>query len=594
MRCIALFALFTLPQFAQSLRDLAEPRRILMGAAHNGSFTDATYLATMAREYNQLQPENAMKFASLHPTAASFNWAPADAIVNFAAQNGMRVRGHVLVWHSQVPTWVTNGNFTAPQLSDVLHQHILAVAGRYQGKLYGWDVVNEAFNDNGTLRDTIWYDQPGIGLSGTAYIEQAFHWAHEADPNALLFYNDYSAEWVNPKSDAIYNMAADFKNRGVPIGGIGLQCHFTTGNAGNLAGIDANIKRITDLGLQVQITELDVRLPVDSSGNASAANLAAQADLYGRLAAICFKYPLCTALQTWGFTDRSSWIPGSFPGFGAGLPFDAGFQPKLAYISLQDALSAAPDLSRPALPAPAPQPQVAATNLVNAANYVANGVSPGEIMVLFGPTQGPPALAVAQVGANNRLPATLAETRLLFDGTAAPLLYSIAGQISAIVPFAVAGKQRTSVQYEYQGIQSTAVTAPVVAAKPGLFTLDASGKGQAAALDNSFNPVTRASPIARGGVVLLFLTGAGQTSPPGTDGLITSPQASLPVPVAKVTATIGGIDAPVLYAGGAPGLVQGGLQVNLQVPATVAPGDQPVVVAIGGVASTAQVTIAVR
>jgi endo-1,4-beta-xylanase len=591
-RRIALFILFTLPLFAQSLRDLAEPRRILMGAAHNGSFSDATYLATMAREYNQLQPENDMKFSPLHPSPDVFTWSRADAIVNYAAQNGMRVRGHVLVWHSQLPGWVTNGRFTPAQLSDVLHQHILAVAGRYQGKVYGWDVVNEAFNDDGSLRDTIWYDQPGIGLPGTAYIEQAFRWAREADPNALLFYNDYSAESVNAKSDAIYKMAADFKTRGVPISGIGLQAHFTTGNLGNLAGIDANIQRITGLGLQVQITELDVRLPLDSSGNATAANLASQADLYGKLAAICFKYPLCTGFQTWGFTDKSSWIPGFYPGFGAALPFDANFQPKPADTALQSALNAAPDLPRPPLPAPAPRPQISAAGLVNAANYVANGVSPGEIIVLFGPTQGPPALVAAQAGANGKLATSLAETRLLFDGVAAPLLYSVAGQISSIVPFGVAGKQQTAVQYEYQGIQSNVVTATVVASKPGLFTLDASGKGQAAALDAAYNPVTRASPIAKSGVVLLFLTGAGQTNPPGVDGLITA-QAPLPA-VANVTATIGGIEAPVQYAGGAVGLVQGGIQVNAQVPAAVSSGDQPVVITIGGVASSAQVTIAVR
>ena len=293
--------LLSVSVFAQPLRQLADSRRILVGAAHSGSFNDASYLSTMAREYNQLQCENDMKFQPIHPQPNVYGWARADAIVNFAAQNGMRVRGHVFVWHSQVPAWVTNGNFSPAQLSDILRQHILTVGGRYQGEVYGWDVVNEAFNDDGTMRDTIWYDQPGIGFagSGTAYIEQAFRWAREADPKALLFYNDYSAEWVNAKSDAIYKMVSDFKARGVPIDGVGLQCHFTTGNLGNIAGIDANIKRLTDLGLQVQITEFDVRLPVDASGAATAANLASQANLYGQLAATCLKYPLCTAIQTW-------------------------------------------------------------------------------------------------------------------------------------------------------------------------------------------------------------------------------------------------------------------------------------------------------
>ena len=303
----------------------------------------------MAREFNLIEPENATKFGPIHPAEDNYNFSTADGIVSYAAQHGMRVRGHVFVWHMQVPGWVTNGKFTPEQLSEILHKHILKVGGRYRGKIYAWDVVNEAFLDNGSLRDTLWCNQPGIGLQGTAYIEQAFRWAREADPNALLFYNDYGAEAINAKSGAIYKMAADFKARGVPIDGIGLQAHFTPSMVKNLPAIDANIKRITTLGLQVQITEMDVRLRLDANGKASAADLAAQADLYSGLAAICFKYPLCTALQTWGFTDKYSWIPKANPGFGAALLFDESYQPKPAYNALRDALNAAPNLSRPVL-----------------------------------------------------------------------------------------------------------------------------------------------------------------------------------------------------------------------------------------------------
>jgi len=237
-------------------------------------------------------------------------------------------------------------------------------------------------------------------------------------------------------------------------------------------------------------------------------------------------------------------------------------------------------------------PQITAAGLVDAASYAANGVAPGEIVVLFGATQGPAALAAAQV-VNGRIPGLLSDTQVFFDGVAAPLLYSWAGQVSAIVPFGVASRQQTAVQYQYQGIQSNVVTVPVVAAKPGIFTLDASGKGQAAALDANFHPVTRTSPIARQGTVLLYLTGAGQTAPAGVDGAIVT-QSLLPAPLGAVTATIGGVAAPVLYAGGAAGLVQGGIQANLQVPDGVASGDQLVVITVGGVASTAPVTIAVN
>ena len=148
-------------------------------------------------------------------------------------------------------------------------------------------------------------------------------------------------------------------------------------------------------------------------------------------------------------------------------------------------------------------------------------------------------------------------------------------------------------EYEYQGIRSNPLTVPVVPAKPALFTLDASGKGPAAALDSNYAFVTRSAPIAKGGILLLFLTGAGQTNPTGADGQIVL-KPPLPSPLAKVTATIGGLDAPVLFAGGAVGLVQGGIQVNLRVPDEVASGDQPVVVTIGTTSSSAQVTIAVK
>ena len=265
---------------AQPLRDLAAQRLIHIGAAVDPQyFGETAYAATLSREFNQVEPENAMKFGPIQPGPTTYFFNDADAIVSFAQAHNMAVRGHNLVWDQQNPTWLTSGNYTPTQLSAILLGHINTVVGRYAGELYAWDVVNEAFNDgDGTLRSTIWSDSPGIGLPGTAYIEQAFNWAHAADPQARLFYNDYSAEGINAKSDAIYKMAQDFTARGVPIHGVGLEMHFTTGNS-SLSGIESNIQRLIALGLEVQITELDVRLPVDSSGNATVADLATQAQI---------------------------------------------------------------------------------------------------------------------------------------------------------------------------------------------------------------------------------------------------------------------------------------------------------------------------
>jgi endo-1,4-beta-xylanase len=204
--------------------------------------------------------------------------------------------------------------------------------------VYAWDVVNEAFNADGSLRSTVWADSPGIGLPGTAYIEQAFRGAHEADPKALLFYNDYDAEMMNAKSDAIFAMAKDFKARGVPIDGIGLQMHVKA-DENRWPSIEENIKRLVGLGLQVQITELDVRVPVGPSGQVSDADLKREAEVYRKAAAVCLEFPQCTAIQVWGVTDKYSWIPHEFPGQGAGLLFDAQYRRKPAFSAVRDALT---------------------------------------------------------------------------------------------------------------------------------------------------------------------------------------------------------------------------------------------------------------
>jgi endo-1,4-beta-xylanase len=321
-----------------SLRDLAEHRGIRIGTAVAAVplRNEPAYAETLAREFNQVEPENAAKFGPIHPQQDKYNFDPVDALVSFAKEHHMAARGHTLVWHKQTPPWLARGNFTAEQLAAILHDHIRSVVGRYAGQIYAWDVVNEAFEQDGTLRKTIWYDTPGIGLEGTAYIERAFRWAHEADSKALLFYNDYGAEARNAKSDAIYCMAKDFKARGVPINGIGLQMHLTA-DPPALDRIDANMRRLTKLGLQVQYTELDVRLPVES-GRASEEALATQARIYGDVVGLCVKYKLCTAIQTWGFTDAHSWIPGQYPGLGTGLEFGFDYRPKPAYRAMASAL----------------------------------------------------------------------------------------------------------------------------------------------------------------------------------------------------------------------------------------------------------------
>jgi len=321
--------LLALPLGAQTLREVADARGIHIATAVNPShLTEPAYAETLAREFNQVEPENAMKFGPIHPTAESYTFGPADAIVEFARAHKMAVRGHTLVWHQQFGAWVTNGNYTPEQLAGILQEHIKTVVGRYAGKVYAWDVVNEAIDTDGTPRKSPWSGIPD-------YLEKAFRWAHAADPKALLFYNDYSAETINKKSDAIYAMVKDFKARGVPIDGVGLQMHIGLKHP-EMAGMQANLKRLTDLGLQVQITELDVKL-----ADNSAESLAAQAKVYGDIVGMCLANARCTAIQIWGFTDRYSWIPRSSKGFDYALPFDRDYHPKPAYQAIVEAFKSA-------------------------------------------------------------------------------------------------------------------------------------------------------------------------------------------------------------------------------------------------------------
>jgi endo-1,4-beta-xylanase len=340
-----------------TLRQAADPAHLLVGAAVRPSlFSEAAYSETLSREFNMVEPEDAMKWWTLRRNtvrrnAGAFDFGEGDEVVRFAQARGMKVRGHCLVWDHNNPEWLAQGHFTPAQLSHLLQEHIATVMKHYAGQVFAWDVVNEALDENGRLKDSPWYNQPGIGLAdkGSAYIEQAFRWAHDADPQALLFYNENGGEGLNRKSDAIYAMVKDFKRRGVPIDGVGLQMHVAEPEF-DTAALAANIARLTALGLQVHITELDVSLPLDSSGpvpnearNNEAHNddLRRQADVYRGVVRACLQSSGCTAIQTWGFTDKYSWIGSHSHGTrGAALPFDRAYKPKPAYDAVLEEISA--------------------------------------------------------------------------------------------------------------------------------------------------------------------------------------------------------------------------------------------------------------
>ncbi len=344
---LAVFLFTILPSADPTLRQSADRAGILIGsAARPYLLKEATYSATLSREFNMLEAEDAMKWWTVRRDPTGFDFTEGDELVRFAQAHWMKLRGHCLVWDHNNPDWLAQGKFTPAQLSYILQEHISTVMLRYTGQVFAWDVVNEGFDEHGKVRNSIWYNQPGIGLADrdTAYIEQAFRWAHEADPRALLFYNEAEAEGLNPKSDAIYAMLKDFKHRGVPIDGVGLQMHVSALNV-DLQSIAANMTRISELGLQIHITELDVPLPVNANGISGgepvhAADLDRQAQTYRAIVRMCLDKPSCTAIQTWGFTDKYSWIGSHSRGSqGWALPFDRAYRPKAAYEAIAEELA---------------------------------------------------------------------------------------------------------------------------------------------------------------------------------------------------------------------------------------------------------------
>jgi endo-1,4-beta-xylanase len=314
-----------------ALRDLAAARGIDIGAAVDVRALkgEAAYAETLKREFGMVVGENAFKWESLHLTPKLYYFDDTDAIVDFAEANGMKVRGHTLVWHNQNPSWLPRAIKTREDAIAVLKDHIQTVVGHYKGRIAAWDVVNEAVDDStGELRDSPW-----LTAIGPDYIALAFQFAHEADPDAKLYYNDYGAEGIGGKGDAVYELVKGLKEQGVPIHGVGWQGHFQSSSF--IMDMKDNGRRLAELGLEVSITELDVRIPIPPTDTM----VENQARMYKRVTETCLALPNCKAIVTWGFTDRHSWVPGFFSGEGAALPFDESYNKKPAYDAIAAALA---------------------------------------------------------------------------------------------------------------------------------------------------------------------------------------------------------------------------------------------------------------
>ncbi len=306
----------------------AEKGRYFGTAVAANKLSDSTYVGILNREFNMVTPENEMKWDATEPSQNNFNYTNSDRIVSQAQGNGSRMRGHALAWHSQQPGWAQNLSGSA--LRSAMTNHITQVATHFRGKIYAWDVVNEAFADGGGggRRDS------NLQRTGNDWIEVAFRTARAADPGAKLCYNDYNTDDANAaKTRAVYAMVQDFKARGVPIDCVGFQSHFNS-QSPVPSNYQQNLAQFAALGVDVQITELDI----EGSGTA-------QADNYSRVVQACMAVSRCTGITVWGIRDTDSWRASATP-----LLFDGSGNKKAAYTSTLSALNGASTTTPPTTP----------------------------------------------------------------------------------------------------------------------------------------------------------------------------------------------------------------------------------------------------
>ena len=333
-----------------SLRDLAARIGLRIGSAIIPQDIDTPAWAAIAgTQLDVYTPGNEMKWQVVEPQQGVFDWTGADNLVNFADANQALVRGHTLCWHNQLPTWLTtnvaNGLYTQAQLLDLLQQHIFTEVGRFRGRIWQWDVCNEFLTDSNPSQvdPNNWW----IVNAGPECIPLAFKWAHEADPNAILFYNDYNIggeDGSNAKHNAAFALAQQLLDDGIPIMGVGNQGHLDTQFGWSPQLLRQDLEHFASLGLKVAITEADVRTFVNNAtAQVPTKNLAlfAHPFEFAEMLKAVLAVPAAISFTMWGFTDSDSWVPGFFTGEGYATIYDVNQNPKQAFFSLQSELAIA-------------------------------------------------------------------------------------------------------------------------------------------------------------------------------------------------------------------------------------------------------------
>ncbi|WP_157930463.1 endo-1,4-beta-xylanase [Glycomyces xiaoerkulensis] len=322
-----------------TLRSAADSLGIDIGVAVDDNLlqNDSTYRNVISEQFNSVTAENGMKMETVQPSQGNFDFSQGDRLVQFAQQNNMSVHGHTLVWHSQSPNWVQN--LSGAEMEQAMVDHITTTMNHFEGDVDSWDVANEVV-ENGQLRNSFWLQ--GIGSD---YIETAYSAARQADPGADLYLNDYSIDGINSKSDRYYQLAQDLTSQGL-LDGMGFQAHLILGQVPG--DMEQNLQRFADLGLDVRVTELDVRIDMPASQQ----ELQQQADDFERVVNICTNIADCSGVTVWGLRDGDSWVPDTFDGQGAPLLYNDDYSTKPAY----DAVLAALGGSQPPPPTETTEP----------------------------------------------------------------------------------------------------------------------------------------------------------------------------------------------------------------------------------------------
>ncbi|KAI0780264.1 endo-beta-1,4-glucanase [Fomes fomentarius] len=295
----------------------------LGSATDNPELTNQAYVAILTNNqmFGQITAANSMKWDATEPQQNVFTFSQGDVIANLARSHGQLLRGHNCVWHNQLPAWVTNSGFNAQQLTQVVQNHCSNLVGHFRGQVtVSWDVVNEPLNEDGSFRQSVFFNTIGQG-----YIATALRAARAADPNAKLYINEFNVEGTGPKATGLKNLVRTLKSQGVPIDGVGLQSHFIVGQVPTT--LVQNMQEFAALGVEVAITELDIRMTLPET----AALLQQQQRDFQTVVAACQAVPACVGITLWDFTDKFSFVPGAFPGQGAATPWDQNLVRKPAF-----------------------------------------------------------------------------------------------------------------------------------------------------------------------------------------------------------------------------------------------------------------------